>query len=105
MDVKRKLHVQLRRRRKMNGLIAFCSVDGDFGHVYDLWPLPSEMVAYVPELTDETGAWVRKGGYNMCFLGWVCDETEPKWVVRFRSLEQSQQNLLTKKLKTEVATI
>lgn len=52
---------------------------------------------------DDSGAWVRKGGYNMSF--WVEFENNVKWVVRFPMVGAIAPELVDEKLKIEVATM
>ena len=52
---------------------------------------------------DDSGAWVRKGGYNMSF--WVEFEDNVKWVVRFPMVGAIAPELVDEKLKIEVATM
>src|SRR5262245_5942800 len=52
---------------------------------------------------DDSGVWVRKGGYNMSF--WVEFDDSTKWVVRFPMFGAIAPELIDEKLKTEVATM
>ena len=52
---------------------------------------------------DESGAWIRKGGYNISF--WVEFDDGTKWVVRFPMVGAIAPELVDEKLKTEVATM
>jgi len=79
-----------------------CSIDTDFRHVYDL--AASFRTGHTcSRAYDETGLWVRKGAYNMCF--WAGFEDGTKWVVRLPIVGAIAPELVDEKLKTEIATM
>lgn len=80
----------------------FCSVDADFRHVYDL-AASFRADRACSRAFDETGEWVRKGAYNICF--WAGFEDGTKWVVRSPIVGAIAADVVDEKIKTKVATM